>query len=119
MKRTLRLSSSCSEEIESSFLKELTLGYLNLADEMFDQAEMNFKLVIKYDGRCADAYWGLMLAKCQISSEEKLYTDAVKYRNVVFLEEYSKALELAEENQKKQFENLLKQIKKINEGENY
>lgn len=119
MKRTLQLSSSCDEKLKSSLLKELTLGYLNLGDEMFDQAQLNFKIVKKLDEKCADAYWGLMLAKCQISSEEKLYTEAAKYKDVVLLQEYQKALEFAQDAQKKQFENLLEQIRKINSGEEY
>lgn len=119
MKRTLQTSSTCSQENKIAVEKELALGYFNLSDEMFDQAQMNFRLAIKLDPKCADAFWGLMLAKCQMKSEELLFTEPMKFKNVVFLEEYKKALELAEENQKKHFENLLTQIRQVNSGDEY
>ncbi|MBP3619656.1 MAG: hypothetical protein J6J24_03245 [Clostridia bacterium] len=113
MKRTLRLSPSCSEEIESSLLKELMLGYYNLEDQMFDQAMMNFKVVIKFDSQCADAYWGLMLAKCQIASEESLFTQAQSYKHIVQLPEFENALKFAQGNQRKQYEGLIAPIRKL------
>lgn len=119
MRRTLQTSSLCAEENKDAAKKELALGYINLSDEMFDQALLNFHLATKLDPRCADAYWGLMLAKSKVRNEELLYSEPVKFKGVVYLEEYRKAMDFAEENQKKQFENLLTQINQVNSGDEY
>lgn len=52
MKRELKVSDGVPE----SALKELKLGYINLADGFFDLAQTNFDLVILSDPKCADAF---------------------------------------------------------------
>ena len=80
MKRELKVSDGVPE----SALKELKLGYINLADGFFDLAQTNFDLVILSDPKCADAFWGLMLCKCHIRNEDVLLTNATLYKNIVF-----------------------------------
>lgn len=119
MKRTYQVSSDVPENERPKALKELKLGYLNLSDEMFEQAEMNFLLALQFDKKCADAYWGQMLAKFQIANEDDLYTNPVTYKSAIYLPECQNALQFADENQKKIFDSLLESIYKINEGDNY
>ncbi len=119
MKRSLFVSQSLSAEDKQRVQNELVLGYLNLEDEMFDLAKLNFDLVLQIDEQNADAYWGLMLAKFQLKSEELLFTEAATYKSLVYLPEYIKAMEYAQDTQKKIYEGLLKRIYEINEGDNY
>lgn len=113
MRRTLLCSVSCIEPTRTKVLKELTLGYLNLEDGMFGQAMLNFKLALQYDKTCADAFWGIVLAKCQIKSEDTLFTEAEKFTHIVQLPEFENAIKFAQETQKKQYENLVEPIRKI------
>lgn len=115
MKRELKVSEGVGENT----LKELKLGYINLADGFFDLAQTNFDLVILSDPKCADAFWGLMLCKCHIRNEDVLLTNATLYKNVVFLKEYQNALVYADDDQKMIYNNLLSEIMKINSGEGY
>ncbi len=115
MKRELKVSDGVGENV----LKELKLGYINLADGFFDLAQTNFDLVILADPKCADAFWGLMLGKCHIRNEDVLLTNATLYKNVVFLKEYQNALIYADDDQKAIYNNLLSEIIKINSGEEY
>lgn len=78
MKRELKVSDGVPE----SALKELKLGYINLADGFFDLAQTNFDLVILSDPKCADAFWGLMLCKCHIRNEVK--THGREIRRILF-----------------------------------
>ncbi len=119
MKRTYQTSVDLPESEHKKTLDELKLGYLNLSDGMFEQAKLNFLLALQYDSKCADAYWGLMLCKFQIKNEDELYSDPVTYKSVLYLPECEKALEFAEENQRKQFDGLLERIYQVNEGDNY
>ena len=119
MKRSLFVSENLDEESRSRVLNELKLGYLNLQDEMFKQAKLNFDIALQIDNTCAEAYWGLMLVKFQLKSEELLFTEAVQNKSVIFLPEYAKALEYANETQKKIYENLLERIRDINQGDLY
>lgn len=119
MKRTYQTSVDLPESEKNKTLKELKLGYLNLSDGMFEQAKMNFLLAIQFDSKCADAYWGLMLVKFQLKNEDELYSNPVVFKSAIYLPECEKALQFAEENQKKKFEDLLERIYKINEGDNY
>lgn len=115
MKRELKVSDGVPESV----LKELKLGYINLADGFFDLAQTNFDLVILSDPKCADAFWGLMLSKCAIRNEDVLLTNATLYKNIVFLKEYQNALIYADEDQKLIYNNLLSEISKINSGEEF
>lgn len=115
MKRELKVSDGVSESI----LKELKLGYINLADGFFDLAQTNFDLVILSDPKCADAFWGLMLCKCHIRNEDVLLTNATLYKNIVFLKEYQNALIYADDDQKAIYNTLLSEIMKINSGDEY
>ena len=117
MTRELKVSKICMDK--ESTLKELKLGYLNLADGLFDLAQTNFDMVILSDAENADAFWGLILCKCQIRNEQALKHNATLYKNIVYLKEYENALNYADETQKAIFENLTSEIKKINEGDNY
>lgn len=119
MKRTYCPSSGLDKEKAEKVRKELSLGFLNLSDGFFEQAKMNFLLALNLDDKCADAYWGLMLEKCQIENEDWLYSSPVKYKAVVMLPEYEKALSLADEDLKNKYLDLLERIYKINEGDNY
>lgn len=119
MKRTYQTSADLPESEQVKTLNELKLGYLNLSDGMFEQAKVNFLLALQYDSKCADAYWGLMLVKFQIKNEDELYSNPNTYKSTVYLPEYEKAIEYAEENQRKKYEDLLDRIYKINEGDNY
>lgn len=119
MKRSLFVTETLSEQDKTQVLKDLKLGYLNLEDEMFEQAKLNFQLALQLDSTNADAYWGLMLAKFQLNSEEKLFSDAMTYKSAVYLPEYQKAMEYAQTEQKKLFENTMKRINQINAGDNY
>ena len=117
--RVYSVSEDLDEVEKKKALKELKLGYMNLSEELFDQAKMDFVLALQYDSKCADAYWGLMLEKCQIRSENDLFINPVKYKEVVFLNEYQNAMKFASEFQKKYYAELLERIYAINEGENY
>ena len=115
MKRELKVGKNVPESV----LKELKLGYINLSDGFFDLAQTNFDLVIIADPTCADAFWGLMLAKCQIRNEDVLLTNATLYKNIIFLKEYQNALVYADEDQKNMYNYLLSEILKINSGEEF
>lgn len=119
MKRSLFMSDGLSDFDQRRVLNELKLGYLNLEDEMFEQAKLNFQLVLQIDKKNADAYWGLMLVKFQLKSEELLFTDAVTYKSAIYLPEYEKAMQLAQEKQVKIYEGLMQRIYEINQGDNY
>lgn len=119
MKRKYQASQDLSEIDKERVVKELRLGYLNLSEHLFEQAKINFLLALQFDSACADAYWGLMLEKCNISSEEELYQNPVKYKEVVYLNEYESAMQFADENQKNTYNQLLERIYAIKEGENY
>lgn len=119
MKRTYETSAGLSKELQERVDKELKLGFLNLSDGFFAQAEMNFKLALEFDKTCPDAFWGICLANLKIKNEEELYSSPVQYKDVLKMEECQKALECANETLKKRYENLLERIYKINEGENY
>ena len=119
MKRKYQASQNLNEVEREDVEKELKLGYMNLSEHLFDQAKMNFLLALQYDSACADAYWGLMLEKCKIANEEELYQNPVKYKDVVYLNEYESAMTFAEEGQKSAYDQLLERIYAIKEGENY
>lgn len=119
MKRQLRVSTNLPEQEKQKVLNELKLGYLNLSDEMFDQAKLNFMLALQYDSSCAEAYWGMMLTKCRISNEDMLYSNPTTYKEVVHLPECQKALEFAEEDLRRIYTTLLERIFAINEGDSY
>lgn len=119
MKRTYQVSKDLPENEKERALKEVKLGYLNLSENMFDQAKINFLLALQYDSKCADAYWGLMLEKFQLGNEDELYSNPVKFKEAIYLPECEKALQFAGENQLKQFKDLLERIYAINEGDNY
>lgn len=119
MKRSLFISEELSANDAKKIEAELRLGYLNLEDQMFDQAKMNFDLALQIDNSCAEAYWGLLLVKFQLDSEEKLFIDAATYKSALYLPEYENALKYASEKQKKIYQGLLERIYKINEGDKY
>lgn len=119
MKRSYQVSIDLPESEVPKTLQELKLGYLNLRDGMFEQAKMSFLLVLQYDSKNADAYWGLMLVKFQLENEDELYHNPVTYKSAIYLPECEKALQFAEDNQKKVYLDLLERIYKINEGDNY
>ena len=119
MKRSLFVTETLNEQDKVQTLKDLRLGYLNLEDGMFDQAKLNFQLVLQADSKNADAYWGLMLVKFQLKSEEMLFSDAMTYKSAIYLPEYQKAMEFAQAKQKKIYENIMKRINQINAGDNY
>ena len=119
MKRKHQPSANLSDELFEKVSNELKLGYLNLADEFFVQAQMNFMLALEYDPNCADAFWGLMLVKLEVSNEDDLLGKPVQFKIALQMDECKKALELADKATKKQYESLLDRIIKINEGDNY
>ncbi|MBR1890536.1 MAG: hypothetical protein IJ817_02480 [Clostridia bacterium] len=119
IRSNLQASENLSEEERKKVVRELKLGYLNLSEELFDQAEMNFMLALQYDSKCADAYWGLMLEKCHVRDEQDLFSNPVTYKEVMFLNEYERAFEFATEDQKKYYNEILERIYAINEGEKY
>lgn len=119
MKRSLYVSENLSEEEKTQVMKELKLGYLNLEDELFEQAKLNFDLVLQIDSSNADAYWGLMLVKFQLRSEELLFSEAMTYKSAIYLPEYQKAMQYAQKKQKEIFESNMKRIYQINAGDNY
>ena len=119
MKRNYQVSSGLAEKDATKTLKELKLGYLNLSDGMFEQAKTNFLLTLQYDSKCADAYWGLMLVKFGLKNEDDLFANPVYYKSAIYLPEYEKALEFANETQKATYQSLLERIYKVNEGDNY
>ncbi len=119
MKRSHLPSASLSANDVERVQKELTLGFLNLSEGFFSQAQMNFEIVLQIDKACADAHWGLMLAKFQIKNEDELSTNPVQFKEVTDSLECKNALELADENLKNIYFSLLENINKINEGENY
>lgn len=117
MKRELSVDKNC--ENSESVLNELKLGYINLEDGLFGLAQTNFDMVILADPTCADAYWGLMLCKYKIRREEVLKSNATLYKDIVKLKEYDKAMENADETKKGIFKNLLSEILKLQQGDNY
>ncbi len=117
MKRELSVDKNC--ENSESVLNELRLGYINLEDGLFNLAQTNFDMVILADPTCADAYWGLMLCKYKIRREEALKSNATLYKDIVKLKEYDKAMENADETKKGIFKNLLSEILKLQQGDNY
>ena len=117
MMRTLSVSVSAKDP--ENALRELKLGYINLEDGLFKNAEVDFDMVLLTDPECADAFWGLMLAKKKIRREEALKTNAVLYKDIVKLKEYDKAMEFADETKKALYKNLLSEIHKLNDGDNY
>lgn len=119
MKRTYQVSRDLEKDVEKLALKELNLGYLNLSEKMFEQAELNFLLTLQFDSKCADAYWGLMLVKFQLSNEDELYSNPVKYKSAIFLPECEKALSFADATLKQKYKDLLERVYKINEGDKY
>lgn len=119
MKRSLFINENLSDEDKVRVSKELKLGYLNLEDEMFEQAKLNFDIVLQIDSACADAYWGLMLCKYQLKSEDLLFTEAKTYESAIYLPEYENAMKFAQENQKKIFERVMQRINEIHAGDNY
>ena len=119
MKRTYHASRKVSGERAQKVEKELKLGYINLEDGCFEQAKMNFLLVLEWDKDCADAYWGLMLEKFQLTNEDELFTNPVAYKSAIFLPECEKALALADKNTLNSFKSMLDKIYQINEGDKY
>ncbi len=119
MKRTYQISSNLDKQISEKAQRELNLGYLNLSDECFEQAKMNFLLTLQYDNKCADAYWGLMLVKFSLSNEDELFSNPIKYKSAIHLPECEQALNNADEGLKNKYMSLLERIYKINEGDNY
>lgn len=119
MLRKYSVSASLPAQKAEQALKELKLGYLNLEDGYFAQAEQNFAIVLMIDENCADAHWGMMLAKLKLDNENKLFSQPVKYKNVLSLPECKKAFECADEGTKNKYNDLLERVLQINEGENY
>ena len=119
MKRSYQCSKGLSKDEIFATQNELNLGYLNLQDEMFEQAKQNFQLALSFDRNCADAYWGLMLEKFKIKDEDDLFSYPTRYRKVVETKEFKNAFEFANDQQKEIYKNLLDRIAKIEEGENY
>lgn len=119
MLRTYETSTNLSQELKEKVEKELKLGFLNLEDGFFPQAEMNFMVALEFDQTCPDAFWGLCLVRLQVKNEDELFSNPMQYKDVLKMEECQKALENANETLKKKYENLLERIYKINEGENY
>jgi len=119
MKRKYQASKDIAEFDKERVNKELKLGYLNLSEHLFEQAKINFLLALQFDSGCADAYWGLMLEKYKIANEEDLYQNPVKYKDIVYLNEYEQAMAFADKDQKNAYNQLLERIYAIKEGENY
>lgn len=119
MRKTYQVSEGLEEEKKDEALRELQLGYLNLREGFFPQAEMSFQIVLVMDEHCADAWWGLMLCKLQISNEDKLYSNAVEFKTILSMKECENALKEATDTQKKIYDNILENIYRINEGDNY
>ena len=117
MTRTLSVSVSAKDP--ENALRELKLGYINLEDGLFKNAEVDFDMVLLLDPECADAFWGLMLAKKKIRREEALKTNAVLYKDIVKLKEYDKEMGFAEDTKKEHYKNLLGEIQKLNEDDKY
>ena len=117
MKRTYQVSAGIADKERA--LKELNLGYLNLEDKMFEQAKLSFGIVLQYDPKCADAYWGLMLAKFQLSNENDLTNNAVLYKTAIYLPEYDNAMKYADKDQKSRFDDMLENVYRINAGDNF
>lgn len=119
MKRRYQCSQNLSEEKKREIENELNLGYLNLQDEMFEQARQNFQLALSIDRNCADAFWGLMLERFKIKNEDDLFSYPTKYKNALNTKECQRACECANDEQKEIYKNLLERIAKIEDGENY
>lgn len=119
MLRAYKVSTNLQPQNAERALKELKLGYLNLSDGFFEQAKQNFDIVLMLDPNCADAFWGQMLAKLEIDNENKLYSQPVKYKHVLGMEECQRALECPDQGTKNKYNDLLERIYQINEGENY
>ena len=117
--RFYQASESLGENEKANVLKELRLGYLNLSEGMFEQARINFLLALQYDSKCADAYWGLMLYKLRIKTEDQLLKDPVAYKDAMSMQECQNAFTFADDGQKKNFEDLLEGINAIVVGDNY
>lgn len=116
--RNYQASEGLSKEDAEKVVRELKLGFLNLSEQLFDQAKVNFLLALQYDSHCADAYWGLMLEKFQVRSEHELYENPVTYKEAVYLPEYQNAMEFASEQQRKYYNEILERIYAVNKGEN-
>ncbi len=119
MKRTYHASANATAEMAEKIEKELKLGYINLEDGCFEQAKLNFLLVLEWDKDCADAYWGLMLEKFQLKDEDELFTNPAAYKSAIYLPECEKALALADKSTLKQYKWMLDKIYQINEGDKY
>ena len=119
MKRSYQCSQGLKEEEIIATQNELNLGYLNLQDEMFEQAKQNFQLALSIDRNCADAYWGLMLERFKIKNEDDLFSCPTKYKNALNTKECQRACECANDEQKEIYKSLLERIAKIEDGENY
>ena len=119
MKRAYQTSEGLDPQLSVKAEKQLQLGFLNLSEGLFDLAKTNFQLAIEYDKKCADGFWGIMLAKLKVKNEDELYDDAAKFASAQLPEESEKALEYANEAQKNIYQKLLENILKISEGENY
>ena len=119
MKRQYKTSASVLDENKELVEKELKLGYMNLSEELFEAARMDFLLAAELDPNCADAFWGLMLEKENIKDEDDLSENPVKYKEIVYTEYYDKAMANASEEQKSCYNQILERIHAINEGDNY
>lgn len=119
MMRSYEPSQNLSKELEEKVKKELQLGFLNLRENFFDQAEINFRLALEFDKTCPDAFWGLMLVKLQLENEDRLYSNPMQFKDALKMEECQKALKFANQNLRNKYDDLLERIFKINEGDNY
>lgn len=119
MKRFYEASENVDGEQKLKVEKELRMGYLNLSEMLFDQAKIDFVLALQYDSACADAYWGLLLCKHKLKTEDLLFDDAMTYKDVVFDKEFESAMRFASKEKKEIYNKIMERIYTINEGENY
>ncbi len=119
MLRQLFVSKDLDEQLSMKLQKELKLGYINLQDQMWEQAKLCFNLILQADEKCADAYWGIMLANLELSNENDLSSDPLKFKDVLQMPELRKALQNANQSQTKIYTDILENIIKINVGDNY
>jgi hypothetical protein len=119
MKRKYQSSHDLDEGTQTKVVKELRLGYMNLSEGMFEQAKINFSLALQFDSRCADAFWGQMLTKLSLKSEDALLDDPLGHKSALYLPECRSALEFASDEQRAIYEKLLEGIVAINSGDNY
>ena len=119
MKRRYQCSQGLSKDQILATQNELNLGYLNLQDEMFEQAKQHFQLALSIDRNCADAFWGLMLERFKIKNEDDLFSYPTKYKSALNTKECQKACECANDEQREIYKNLLERIAKIEDGEKY